>query len=303
MPTLAPIALFVYNRPWHTRKTLEALVQNEGADQSYLVIFSDGAKDASNKLEVEAIQEVRTLIREKQWCSSVRIIERQQNWGLAQNIISGVTQLVQDFGKVIVLEDDLVSTPGFLQYMNEALDVYADEPRVGCIHAWTYAMDTSDIPHTTFFLPGADCWGWATWKRGWDCFVEDGTQLRQALLDRNLVDVFNRRGTYDYMRMLEDQIRGKNHSWAVRWHASLVIHDKLCLHPAIPLIENIGTDGSGTHFKKSTVIHQEKVASLPVHKIPMEEAWWFYEKLRKINRKEKYRAYLRKILQFTGIHS
>ncbi|MDP4998655.1 MAG: glycosyltransferase [Saprospiraceae bacterium] len=301
MPDFSPIALFVYNRPLHTLQTLEALAQNQGAAESHLVIFSDGVKDESDEQAVQAIREVRAIIRQRKWCGSVEIVERADNWGLARNIIDGVTQLVQRFGRIIVLEDDMVSAPGFLTYMNEALDLYAEEPRVGCIHAWTYDMDTSDTSNTTFFLPGADCWGWATWKRGWDCFVEDGIRLKQELQAKNAIDVFNRRGTYNYMKMLEDQIRGNNHSWAVRWHASLVVHDKLCLHPTIPLIENIGTDGSGTHFKKPMSLHQKKAPYLSISKIPLEEAMWFYTQMKKINAKEKYRKYLHKVLQIAGI--
>lgn len=247
MPTLVPIALFVYNRPWHTLQTLEALAQNEGANQSHLVIFSDGAKDASNKLEVEAIREVRTLIREKQWCSSVQIIERQDNWGLAQNIISGVTQLVQDFGKVIVLEDDIVTSQYFLKYMNDALNIYEKEEKVMHISGYMYPVP-EPLPQTFFIYP-ASCWGWATWERAWKNYNDNAGELMETLRREKRISEFDFYNSFNHYEQLLANADGVLHTWAVKWYASIFINDGLSLHPYPSLVQNIGLDGSGTNIK------------------------------------------------------
>ena len=138
---LAPIVLFVYDRPWHTHQTLEALKSNLLAENSLLIIYSDGPKEEATDEQLSNIKEVRKLIREKKWCGQVEIIESDCNKGLAASIINGVTKVVNEFGEIIVLEDDLVTSKGFLKYMNDCLELYASEETVGCIHAWNYFFD------------------------------------------------------------------------------------------------------------------------------------------------------------------
>jgi hypothetical protein len=239
---LAPIALFTYNRPEHTRRTIEALKLNDLASESDLFVFSDGAKNPD--LE-QSVKETRELLRTVTGFKSITIIERPTNFGLAASIIDGVTRLTAEFGKIIVLEDDLVTVPQFLAFMNEGLDVYHDEPAIVSIHGYIYPVK-KQLPDT-FFLPGADCWGWATWKRGWDVFEKDGVKLRAALKHRDLEDAFNFGGSNDYIGMLDDQIAGKNNSWAIRWYASAFLAGKVTLYPGQSLVLNIGNDGSGTH--------------------------------------------------------
>ena len=159
--SLAPIVLFVYNRPEHTRKTVKALQDNDLTDESILYIFSDAAK---NDDEVENVEKVREYIRTISGFKQIIIIEREKNYGLANSIISGVTEIVNKYGKIIVLEDDLVTSKYFLSFMNDALEIYKDENKVICIHGYIYPIK-SELPET-FFIKGADCWGWATWKRG-----------------------------------------------------------------------------------------------------------------------------------------
>ncbi|HRU00618.1 MAG TPA: glycosyltransferase, partial [Victivallales bacterium] len=194
---LAPIALFVYNRPWHTRQTVTALQNNELAAESELVVFSDGPKVEKNKEKTknneEKVKEVRDYIKSINGFKTVKIIERTQNLGLANSIISGVTEIVNQYGKIIVLEDDLVTSPHFLRFMNEALDLYEKEEDVISIHGYVYPIP--DLPET-FFLKGADCWGWATWKRGWDLFEPDGKKLLRELKEKKLLKRFDFNGTY-----------------------------------------------------------------------------------------------------------
>lgn len=264
---LAPIALFVYKRPWHTRQTVEALQKNQLADASNLTVFSDGPRAEADK---EKVLEVREYLKTITGFNSVTVIERKQNLGLAQSIISGVTEIINKYGWIIVLEDDLVSSPYFLKFMNEALEFYKDEEKVISIHGYIYPVKTR-LPET-FFLRGADCWGWATWKRGWDLFEEDGTKLFHELKKKKLMKEFDINGAYPYSKMLENQIKGENDSWAVRWYASAFLKDKLTIYPGRSLIYNIGADKSGTHCGKTNVYNTEiTVEPVPVRQIPIEE--------------------------------
>jgi hypothetical protein len=240
--SLAPIALFVYNRPAHTRKTVDALRKNILANQSDLVIFADAPKAEKH---ANKVSEVREYIHQIDGFKSVTIIERSANLGLANSIIEGVTKLCNDFGKVIVLEDDLITSSYFLQYMNDALDFYENEEKVISIHGYVYPVKQR-LPKT-FFIRGADCWGWATWKRGWQLFNPDGQMLLHELKQRQLIKAFDFNGTYQFSEMLEKQIKGINSSWAIRWYASAFLADKLTLYPARSLVHNIGNDSSGTH--------------------------------------------------------
>lgn len=238
---LAPVLLFVYNRPFHTRKVIEALQVNEYSLQTNLIIYSDASNDPFN---LEVIQ-TRNYLKNVGGFKSISIIERQENWGLAKNIIDGVTSIVNRYGKVIILEDDLVVSPYFLKYMNEALDLYEKEEKVISIHGYVYPVKRT-LPET-FFIKGADCWGWATWKRGWDLFCSDGKALLKEIDKQNLKKEFDFNNSYPYYRMLKHQIEGKNNSWAVRWYASAFLYNKLTLYPGRSLVNQIGMDGSGTH--------------------------------------------------------
>ncbi|KKQ61472.1 MAG: hypothetical protein US81_C0006G0028 [Parcubacteria group bacterium GW2011_GWE2_38_18] len=238
---LSPITLFVYNRPEHTKRTVEALLKNELASQCELFIFSDAPKNEQAKKDV---QKVREYIKTISGFKTVTVIERENNFGLAKSIITGVTDIVNKHGKVIVLEDDLIASPYFLKYMNGALDFYEHEEKVISIHGYIYPV-SEEMPET-FFIKGADCWGWATWKRGWDLFEADGQKLLDELKAKNLTKSFDL-GGYPYTQMLQAQINGLNSSWAIRWYASAFLRDKLTLYPGKSLISNLGFDDSGTH--------------------------------------------------------
>jgi len=236
----APIVLFTFNRPVHARRTLKSLAGNAEFLDSPLVIYSDGARNASEK---EQVEETRRIIRD--WPHPNKtLIERDCNWGLANSIIAGVTQLCEEYGRVIVLEDDMVTSPFFLAYMNAALVTYEEDDRVISIHGYSFPID--NLPEA-FFIKGASCWGWATWKRGWDLFEPDGERLYAVLKEKKMMYRFNVNGVYPYRKMLKDQMLGKNNSWAIRWNASALINQKLTLHPGRSLVWNIGLDGTGHH--------------------------------------------------------
>ena len=240
----APIVLFVYNRPAHTRRTVEALLTNKPASVSSLIVFSDGAKSEE---AVPLVAQVRDYIDKIEGFNSVTVVKRDKNWGLAGSIIDGVTQVVNQYGKIIVLEDDIITSPYFLDYMNDALDLYENEEKVASVNAYMYPIE--GLPET-FFLRAADCWGWGTWRRAWALFEYDGSKLLHEVKRLGLVDIFNFGGTYPYSKMLKDQVRGKNDSWAVRWAASVLINNKYGLYPGKSMVENIGIDGTGRHCGK-----------------------------------------------------
>jgi hypothetical protein len=194
------------------------------------------------------------------------------NLGLARSIVCGVSDVVARHGRVIVLEDDLVVTSHFLAYMNQGLLIYADEPRVASIHAYCYPV-LEPLPDT-FFLRGADCWGWATWARAWKHFEPNGQKLLNALRSQKLTRAFDMGGAYPYTRMLSNQIKGKNNSWAVRWHASCFLADMVTLYPGRSLVNNIGVDGSGTHCAPTDDFSQMLVdAQVTVERlVPREDA-------------------------------
>lgn len=266
--TTTPIALFTYNRPWHTRQTISALQNNDLAHESDLYIFSDGPRN--DRESVEKVRQVRDLIHSVNGFRSVTVIERKENIGLSRSIITGVTDIINRFGRVIVLEDDMITSPYFLTYINDGLEMYKHDDNVISIHGYIYPV-ASKLPDT-FFLKGADCWGWATWKRGWDLFEPDGSQLLSELNRQNLLDRFNFHGTYDYSRMLTHQIVGKNDSWAVRWYASALLHNKLTLYPGRSLVHNIGTDNSGIHCGSTTAYNSSvSLQSIRLERLNMVE--------------------------------
>ena len=238
----APILLFVYNRPSHTRRCIESLLKNSLASESHLFIYADGAKDESQQ---ETVNEVRSYIRSIQGFKQVTLIERNENWGLARNIIDGITTQVNRYGKVIVLEDDLIVAPYFLQFMNDALETYKDEPKVGHIQACDFTQDPT-LPET-FLIKWTGSWGWGTWDRAWKHFNPNGKELLKKLEERKLTYTFDFNGKYGFTRMLRRQIEGKNNSWAIRWNASLFLEDILSLNVGRSLVQNEGFDGTGTN--------------------------------------------------------
>ena len=243
----APIVLFVYNRPFHTEKTLMALRKNDLASKSELFIFADGPKVNASVEQMEKIEEVRKVIRKKQWCAKVHIIESGVNKGLADSIVGGVTDIVNKYGKVIVLEDDVVTQKGFLRYMNDALSVYEEEKRVMHVSAYMYPHSCKKLPETFFYTLPYPGGGWATWKRAWKYFNNDASFLYKYFNGNNLWEDFNTAGS-DYLQyQLEANIRGELKTWFIKWHASILMQNGLTLYPHRSLTHNIGFDASGVH--------------------------------------------------------
>jgi hypothetical protein len=258
---LAPIVLFTYNRPWHTKQTLDALSKNDLAAESILYVYSDGAKINASVDDQIKIDEVRSLINNYKGFKEIILIKRNNNLGLANNIINGVSEILMNHKSVIVLEDDLITSPYFLKFMNEGLNIYENNSNIISIHGYVYGI--MDLPNI-FFIKGADCLGWATWKDKWSFFENNGNLLLGKLNTRKKVKLFNFNNTYNYFGMLKEQVEGKVSSWAIRWYASAFVNDMLTLYPGKSLVYHIGNDGSGTNYGKDNFLHTE-LSNYPVN--------------------------------------
>jgi hypothetical protein len=254
---LAPIALFVYNRPEHTRRTVESLRANDLARQSDLFVFADGAK---NEQAAAAVGEVRKLIRAIDGFKSVTIIERERNLGLSKSVISGVTQLCNDYGRAIVVEDDVLTAPDFLAFVNQALQRYKDEPRVFSIGAFNLPIVTpKTYSYDAFWSYRFLCWGWGTWKDRWEKADWSIKDFPEFMADRKKQERFNRGGD-DLSWLLARHMEGKVDSWDTVWAYTHSKHDAVALLPASSKVYNIGLDGSGIHCKRAA-FNQKALAS------------------------------------------
>ena len=272
--TYAPIALFTYNRADHTRQAVESLLRNAEAKDTDLFIFSDGPK---NEKATEGVKANREFIRTITGFKSITIIEREKNWGLSKNLIEGITKINNKFGRVIVVEDDLVVSPFFLRYMNDGLEKYEHDERVASISAFLNPID-GDIPNT-FFLRYFACWGWATWKRAWDLLNTDSRELLKKI--RWKKNDFNIGGTGPFYGILYCDKVGLNDSWAVRFYASCFLAGKLHLFPNQTMAIQTGMDGSGTHSRSGgrNPYQYMKISNTPVYlgDIRVEENKKMYE--------------------------
>jgi hypothetical protein len=278
----APIIVFAYKRVDHLKLCIDSLKLNYEAKYSDLIIYCDGPKNEEDLIFVNYVKEFVYSIT---GFKSVKHFFAKQNLGLSRSIIGGVTEQFRTYEKLIVLEDDLVTSKYFLNFMNSALAIYENSLNVSSIHGYTYPI--TKLPNT-FFIRGADCWGWATWKRSWNDFEQNGTTLLKELRRNNLIYKFNLFGAYDYEKMLVNQINNKNDSWAVRWHASNFLQNRMALYPGISLVDNIGTDGSGTNFNSTDNSFRSKISShsIFIEKVNVRESyyarnafiWFFYKR-------------------------
>ncbi|RZK80343.1 MAG: glycosyltransferase [Pedobacter sp.] len=272
MQNFAPIALFVYNRPKHTERTIKFLKQNELAAESRLFIFSDGFKSSVDEKEV---LEVRELIKIVEGFKSIEIIERKENMGLANSIIAGVSRLVKDYGQAVVFEDDLITSPYTLTYFNEALSLYRNNDKVMHIGAYMYNLKEQNLPEA-FFYRAATSWGWATWERAWQHFEPNIDKL-MAQFDSEKKHAFSIERQMNFWKQMEDFKKGKNNSWAIRWYASIFLKGGLTLNPSQSLVNNIGHDGSGIHSGindiYNVIINPKQITNFPTTVVENETAY------------------------------
>lgn len=255
----APIVLFVYKRPAETQRVLDALAANPEAAQSELFVYADGP---GNDADREKCLEVRRLVQNCSGFAKVTLRAAEKNKGLANSVISGVTEMLETFDRVIVLEDDLVTSKYFLRFMNEALDKFENDDRVCSVHAFSYPPVCRDVQY--FLRRGADCWGWATWRRGWQLFSSDSRKLYSEIVRKNLSKLFDRNGAFPYTRMLENQAEGKIDSWAIRWYASAFLAEKYTLQSNVMLVKNIGFGEEATHCSSGKQKYEITLSDVPV---------------------------------------
>jgi len=244
---LAPICLFTYNRISELKQTIESLQQNNLSEQSELFIFSDGPKNELDKIKVEM---VRNYIRRIKNFKFINIFESNSNKGLANSVIDGVSQIINEYGKVIVLEDDLITSANFLDFMNQALIYYEKYENIFSISGYTAKLKSlSNDEYDNYFSRRASSWGWATWRNRWDTVdwqVKDFKKFRWNLIQRIN---FNRVGS-DLTRMLILQQKGKIDSWAIRWCYSQFKSQQLTVFPKTSKVNNIGIGKNSTNTKK-----------------------------------------------------
>lgn len=250
MNQLAPIIVFCYNRPWHVEQTLEALSRNELADQSTLYIYCDGPKADASEEQRKKIKEVRQVVRKRQWCREVHIVEVDQNKGLANSIIDGVTDVVNLYGKVFVLEDDLVSSPHMLRFINKSLDYYEKYAGVFSISVNRPPVSKMDIPedypYDVFASLRSYSTGWGTWKERWNKVDWSMEEFDRCKCNSNMLRALNRMGE-DFSSMMQMQEDGLIDSWAVRFSFAHFKHHAVAILPCRSYVTNIGFDGTGTH--------------------------------------------------------
>lgn len=246
---LSPIVLFVYNRPSHTRLTLEALMKNYLAPDSELFIFSDGPK---NEKDIKKVKEVRQYINSIKGFKRIKIVEKLKNIGLAHSVIDGVSEILNYHNKIIVLEDDMISSFDFLTYMNNALEFYSNHLDIFSISGYNFPLiiPTSYL-FDVYLSYRPSSWGWGTWKDKWEKNNWNKLDYSDFISNHEQQEEFNKGGN-DLSDLLKLKIKGKIHSWAIDWAYYHFINKSYCLYPKISKIINIGLDGSGTNIRLKT---------------------------------------------------
>jgi len=245
MKSSTPIAVFVYNRPDHTRQLIESLLNCARLDECAVHIFCDGAKKPEYE---QSVQSARVVAREFASRLNATILERDENLGLARSIVTGVTELCEKYGSVIVLEDDFILHPFFLDFMLQSLDRYADDELVAQVAGFTFPITDASLQNDAFFLPATSSWGWATWQRAWKLFsweTESALQILDA--DPQLMRRFDMDGSFPCSDMLRLAANGKVDSWAIRWYWSVFQVGKLIIYPRRSLVWQNGFDETATH--------------------------------------------------------
>jgi hypothetical protein len=244
---LAPVCLFVYNRLSETKQTVESLQKNPLANESELFIFSDGPKNDAGK---EKVKQVREFIKTITGFKSVTIFKSEINKGLANSIISGVTKIMELYGKVIVVEDDLLLSGNFLHFMNNGLNYYEKEQKVFSICGYTNRVKIpQSYTYDAYFCTRSSSWGWATWHDRWETIdwdLADWAQHKRLKLKFK----FNRWGGSDCFSLLQAVKELRNDSWAIRFCFSQFLQGKLALFPVISKVQNdgfVGSEGTNCH--------------------------------------------------------
>lgn len=293
--TLAPIIVFAYDRPDHLSQTLAALAKNDLAPQSVLYIYCDGAREWGgeapqppegggnyitkrygvmhcSKEEYDAylqrIVEVRAVAHAQTGFKEVYVVEREKNIGLADNIVGAITEIVNQYGRVIAFEDDIITTRGCLTYLNDALELYKDDEQVMHISAYIYPHK-EHLPETLFYYTPFPAGGWATWQRAWQYYNQDVVDHVYYWKDK--WKEFNVTGQNHLQKQLLLNYTGQLKTWYVRWYSSMRRLNGLCLYPGTAMSNNIGFDGTGETSKVASKYYvHNPLEYVNVRRIPIE---------------------------------
>lgn len=257
---IAPIVVVAFNRPTHLKKIIDALALNDLSAESPVFIYCDGARDDK---DIENVAAVRRVAKSASAFKSVHVIERPHNFGLSENTTSAISDVVAEYGKAIMLDDDIYTSPFFLRYMNDALTLYEDDERVAQIGGFCPFATNKGIPET-FFLRGTECWGWATWKRAWRLFDDNAGKHLIDIYSRGLERTFNYNDTYSFTHLLHLYNTGAISSWDTCWYASVFLNNMFTLLPNTSLVRNIGPDGTGAHCAASAIFDATPLRATPV---------------------------------------
>lgn len=253
---LAPVVIFAFNRPNHLSELLKSLSQNEEFAESELFIYVDGPRDNS---DLKLVQETREVAKSFSGMKAKNLVIREQNLGLGNSLKTGVTEVLHKSDKIIVLEDDLIVTKSFLKFMNMGLTKYQTEPKVASIHGYCFGFDQPI--RDPFFLRGADCLGWATWKDRWESINWDPRVLLNRIENLGQIQDFNLDGSHSYYSALQGEAKKGFHSWAIFWHASMFSEGRLTLYPGTSLVEYAGADGTGTHVVENSEFWKTEIST------------------------------------------
>ena len=291
---ISPIVIFTYNRLDHLDTLINSLEQNELFKKSKILVFSDGPK---KELDIEKIEKIRIYLKKKLTSNNSEIVERSNNFGLSKNVITGINQTFNDYDQAIILEDDLEVSPFFLNYMNDALNLYANSENVASISGYMYPINSKSFSNDYFFLKLVESWGWGTWRRAWNNFETDSVKLKNEIDERKLVDEFNFSSGISYYKMLNDNINGANDSWAIRWYASTFLKNMNTLFPSKSFVKNIGIDNSGENCNYTTVYDSLiNLDYIPLKKINSIELVTDRNVVKSFFQKIKYKRYIDNII-------
>lgn len=245
--TFAPLVVFAYKRANHLERTLQALNNNMYASETVIYIYSDGCKDDSDN---DAVNNVRKVINDFSVNSKYKktnIIYSEANKGLANSIIFAVTDIINKYDKVIVVEDDLITSTNFLAYMNAALEYYEKYDNVWSIAGYSPMIRLPrKLVDDVYMCKRAGSWGWATWSDRWNKVDWSFEKYEKYINSSKVIKEFKRNG-YDMPEMLKKQLNGQIDSWAIRFCFVQCLENALTINPVKSKIQNIGVDGSGTH--------------------------------------------------------
>ena len=291
---ISPIVIFTYNRLDHLDTLINSLEQNELFKKNKKLIFSEFPK---KELDIEKIEKIRIYLKKKLISNNSEIIERPNNFGLSKNVITGINQTFNDYDQAIILEDDLEVSPFFLNYMNDALNLYANSENVASISGYMYPINSKSFSNDYFFLKLVESWGWGTWRRAWNNFETDSVKLKNEIDERKLVDEFNFSSGISYYKMLNDNINGANDSWAIRWYASTFLKNMNTLFPSKSFVKNIGIDNSGENCNYTTVYDSLiNLDYIPLKKINSIELVTDRNVVKSFFQKIKYKRYIDNII-------